>query len=140
MKVHKFWKKMIVSSVICRVMGHPELADLVVRGGRGGLLRLILIFLSPAFWLGAKEKLLFHMILIQSICFELTTYMKQQLIQRTMFFQIFKEIYWLTRYLCICCREEFMSSFLIISNIKLLLFSSNMIKGLSCHFSLFSSA
>ena len=40
-------------------------------------------------------------------------------------------------YLCICCREEFMSSFLIISNIKLLLFSSYMIIGLSCHFSLF---
>ena len=40
-------------------------------------------------------------------------------------------------YFCICCRDEFMSSFLIISNIKLLLFSSYMIIGLSCHFSLF---
>ena len=53
--------------------------------------RLILIFLSPAFWLWAKEKLLFQLILIQYICFELPTNMKQPLIQRTMSFQIYEE-------------------------------------------------
>ena len=42
-------------------------------------------------------------------------------------------------YFCICCRDEFMSSFLIISNIELCYFP-DMIIGLSCHFSSFSSA
>ena len=110
--------------------------------GRGGLLRFQInsYFLSPAFWLGAKEKLLFHLILIQSFCFELPTNMKKPLIQRT-FSDLHRKIMvdqiFVFAYLCICCREEFMSSFLIISNIKLLLFSSYMIIGLSCHFSLF---